>query len=112
MNKNRKLQDYAEDFNSSQSDDMEVLPQGDGSSDEMAKAVKQIAAAADNINKHAETIGLAVDGIGRYLLNEDGTYSPCRVARLTRPATWRINAEQTSCSLFFYVQSLFHILLI
>ena len=73
MSKTRKLQDYAEDINPSQSDEMEVLPQGDGTPSEIAKAVKQLSASAETINKHAETIGLIVNGIGRYLLNEDGT---------------------------------------
>ena len=73
MNKTRKLQDFAEDFSPSQSNDMEELPQGDGTSPECAKAVKKMSASADTITKHAETIGLVVDGIGRYLLNEDGT---------------------------------------
>ena len=73
MSKTRKLQDFAEDFSPSQSDDMEVLPQGDGTPSEMLKAAKQMTASADTITRHAETMGLAVDGIGRYLLNEDGT---------------------------------------
>lgn len=73
MSKTRKLQDYAEDFTPSQSDEMEVQPQGDGTSSEMLKAARQMTASSDTIIRNTETIGLAVDGIGRYLLNEDGT---------------------------------------
>ena len=82
MSKTRKLQDFAEDFSPSQSNDMDVLPQGDGTPSEMLKAAKQMTAAADTITRHAETMGLAVDGIGRYLLNEDGTVRDFTNAKL------------------------------
>ena len=58
MSKTRKLQDYAEDINPSQSDEMEVLPQGDGTPSEIAKAVKQLSASAETIHKHADTLFL------------------------------------------------------
>ena len=73
MNKTRKLQDYAEDINSSQSDNMEEQPQGGSTFTEMLQAARLMTDAAETINKNSETIGLVANGIGRYLLNEDGT---------------------------------------
>jgi len=91
MSKTRKLQDFAEDLNPSQSDDMEVLPQGDGTPSEMLKAAKQMTAAADTITRHAETMGLAVDGIGRYLLNEDGTVRDFTNKKLMESTSKNVN---------------------
>ena len=91
MSKTRKLQDFAEDFSPSQSNDMEVLPQGDGTPSEMLKAAKQMTAAADTITRHAETMGLAVDGIGRYLLNEDGTVHDFTNAELMESTSKNVN---------------------
>ena len=91
MNKPRKLQDYAEDINPSQSDDMEEQPQGDSSSDELAKAVKQIAAAAAAISRNSETIGLVANGFGRYLLNEDGTVRDFTNVKLMEETAKNVN---------------------
>ena len=41
-----------------------------------------MAASADTIVKHAEKLSLAADGIGRYLLNEDGTVRDFTNAKL------------------------------
>ncbi len=73
MTNKKRNQDYAEDMDFSQSDDMEMRTLDDYSSDDVTKSVKQLAVSADTIVKHTEKLGLTVDGIGRYLLNEDGT---------------------------------------
>lgn len=91
MSKTRKLQDYAEDINPSQSDDMEVQPQSDGTSPEMVKAAKQMTAAAETISRHSENIGLVVNGIGRYLLNEDGTVRDFTNKKLMEETTKNVN---------------------
>ena len=77
-----RSQDYAEDMDFSQSDDMEMTTLDDYSSDDLTKTAKQLAASADTIVKHAEKLGLAADGIGRYLLNEDGTVRDFTNAKL------------------------------
>ncbi len=75
MSKTRKFQDYAEDMDSSESDD--IVPQTlddsiPGTSD-LTEATKKLTATADVIIEKADTIGVTIDGIGRWLLNEDGT---------------------------------------
>ena len=75
MNKKRIFQDYAEDMDSSQSDDMVPQTLDDSISDtsDLAEAAKKLTATAEKMMEKADTIGVTIDGIGRWLLNEDGT---------------------------------------
>ena len=75
MNKKCKFQDYAEDMDSSQSDDMVPQTLDDSISDtsDLAEAAKKLTATAEKMMEKADTIGVTIDGIGRWLLNEDGT---------------------------------------
>ena len=52
---------------------MEEQPQGGSTFPEMLKAAKKLTAAAETVTQNSESIGLVANGIGRYLLNEDGT---------------------------------------
>jgi len=75
MNKTRKFQDYAEDIDSSQSDDMvpQTLDNSIPDTSDLVEATKKLVATADVMIEKADTIGVTIDGIGRWLLNEDGT---------------------------------------
>lgn len=75
MSKTRKFQDYAEDMDSSESDDMvpQTLDDSIPDTSDLAEATKKLTATADVMIEKADTIGVTIDGIGRWLLNEDGT---------------------------------------
>ena len=75
MNKKRIFQDYAEDMDSSQSDDMvpQTLDDSIPDTSDLAEATKKLEATAGILIDKADTIGVTIDGIGRWLLNEDGT---------------------------------------
>ena len=75
MNKKRIFQDYAEDMDSSQSDDMvpQTLDDSIPDTSDLAEAAKKLTATAEKMMEKADTIGVTIDGIGRWLLNEDGT---------------------------------------
>jgi len=75
MSKTRKFQDYAEDMDSSESDDMvpQTLDNSIPDTSDLAEATKKLTATADVMIEKADTIGVTIDGIGRWLLNEDGT---------------------------------------
>ena len=73
MSNTNRYQDYAEDMDFSQSDDMEVQSLSDITPDDLEAEVKELSADAKALTKYTETLSLAIDGIGRFLLNEDGT---------------------------------------
>lgn len=73
MGKSKRNQDYAEDMDFSQSSDMEVETLSDTTSDDLKAVVKELSADVKAVTKYNETLGLAIDGIGRFLLNEDGS---------------------------------------
>lgn len=75
MNKKRIFQDYAEDMDSSQSDDMvpQTLDDSIPDTSDLAEAAKKLTATAEKMMEKADNIGVTIDGIGRWLLNEDGT---------------------------------------
>ena len=75
MSKTRKFQDYAEDMDSSESDDKvpQTLDNSIPDTSDLAEATKKLTATADVMIEKADTIGVTIDGIGRWLLNEDGT---------------------------------------
>ena len=75
MSKTRKFQDYAEDMDSSESDEMvpQTLDDSIPDTSDLAEATKKLEATAAILNEKADTIGVTIDGIGRWLLNEDGT---------------------------------------
>ena len=75
MSKTRKFQDYAEDMDSSESDDMvpQTLDNSIPDTSDLAEATKKLTATADVMIEKADIIGVTIDGIGRWLLNEDGT---------------------------------------
>ena len=75
MSKTRKFQDYAEDMESSESDDKvpQTLDNSIPDTSDLAEATKKLTATADVMIEKADTIGVTIDGIGRWLLNEDGT---------------------------------------
>ena len=52
---------------------MEVERFDETTNDDLKAIVKETSANAKSLTKYSETLGLAIDGIGRYLLNEDGT---------------------------------------
>ena len=72
MKKVRKQQDYAEDMNFSQSknENQEIDKRG---MDVPFGTIEELLVAVKNLEKNANTMACAADGIGRYLLNEDGT---------------------------------------
>ena len=72
MKNNRKQMDYAEDmsFSQSASDNQE---RGNSAMDEQSEITKELLETAKNLEKNAYVVSSAADGIGRYLLNEDGT---------------------------------------
>ena len=72
MKKNRKQMDFAEDMSFSQSacDNQEM---GNSATDEQSEITKELLETAKNLEKNANIVSSAADGIGRYLLNEDGT---------------------------------------
>lgn len=75
MSKTRKFQDYAEDMDSSESDDKvpQTLDNSIPDTSDLAEATKKLEATAEIMTEKADTIGVTIDGIGRWLLNEDGT---------------------------------------
>lgn len=75
MSKTRKFQDYAEDMDSSESDNKvpQTLDNSIPDTSDLAEATKKLTAMADVMIEKADTIGVTIDGIGRWLLNEDGT---------------------------------------
>ncbi len=75
MSKTRKFQDYAEDMDSSESDDKvpQTLENSIPDTLDLAEATKKLEATAEIMTEKADTIGVTIDGIGRWLLNEDGT---------------------------------------
>ena len=73
MSNTNRYQDYAEDMDFSQSDDMGAQSLSDMTPDDRGAEVKELNANAKALTKYSETLGLAIDGIGRFLLNEDGT---------------------------------------
>lgn len=73
MGKSKRNQDFAEEMDFSQSTDMEVETLSDTTSDDLKAAVKELSADVKAVTKYNETLGLAIDGIGRFLLNEDGS---------------------------------------
>ena len=75
MNKTHKFQDFAEDMDSSQSDDMvpQTLDDSIPVTSELTEATKKLTATAKIMIDKADIIGVTIDGIGRWLLNEDGT---------------------------------------
>lgn len=73
MGKSKRNQDYAEEMDFSQSADMVVERLDETTNDDLKAIVKETSANAKSLTKYSETLGLAIDGIGRYLLNEDGT---------------------------------------
>ena len=73
MGKSKRNQDFAEDMDFSQSADMEVETLRDTTSDDLKAVVKELSADVKAVTKYSETLGLAIDGIGRFLLNEDGS---------------------------------------
>lgn len=72
MKNNRKQMDFAEDMSFSQSacDNQET---GNSAIDEQSEITKELLETAKNLEKNANIVSSAADGIGRYLLNEDGT---------------------------------------
>ena len=72
MKNNRKQMDFAEDmsFSQSASHNQET---GNSAMDEQSKITKELLETAKNLEKNAYVVSSAADGIGRYLLNEDGT---------------------------------------
>ena len=72
MKNNRKQMDYAEDmsFSQSASDNQET---GNSAMNEKSEITKELLETAKNLEKNAHVVSSAADGIGRYLLNEDGT---------------------------------------
>ncbi len=75
MSKTRKFQDYAEDIDSSESDEMvpQTLDDSVPDTSDLTEATKKLEATANILIDKADTIGVTIDGIGRWLLNEDGT---------------------------------------
>lgn len=75
MSKIRKFQDYAEDVDSSESDDKvpQTLDDSIPDTSDLVEATKTLTATAEIMTEKADTIGVTIDGIGRWLLNEDGT---------------------------------------
>ena len=75
MSKTRKFQDYAEDMDSSESDDMvpQTLDDSVPDTSDLVEATKKLEATAGILIDKADTMGVTIDGIGRWLLNEDGT---------------------------------------
>lgn len=65
-------QNYAEEMDAPQSG-MEHPASHDDHAAGLSEPVSKLLEAAEVIKSQAETIGLTIDGIGRYLLNEDGT---------------------------------------
>ena len=72
MKNNRKQMDFAEDmsFSQSASHNQET---GNSAMDEQSEITKELLETAKNLEKNANIVSSAADGIGRYLLNEDGT---------------------------------------
>ena len=72
MKNNRKQMDFAEDmsFSQSASHNQET---GNSAMDEQSEITKELLETAKNLEKNAYVVSSAADGIGRYLLNEDGT---------------------------------------
>ena len=64
--------DFAEDmsFSQSASHNQET---GNSAMDEQSEITKELLETAKNLEKNANIVSSAADGIGRYLLNEDGT---------------------------------------
>ena len=65
-------QNYAEEMDAPQSG-MEHPASHDDHAAGLSEPVSKLLEAAEAIKSQAETIGLTIDGIGLYLLNEDGT---------------------------------------
>lgn len=65
-------QNYAEEMDAPQSG-MEHPASHDDHAAGLSEPVSKLLEAAEAIKSQAEAIGLTIDGIGRYLLNEDGT---------------------------------------
>ena len=72
MKNNRKQMDYAEDMSFSQSAS-NTQEMGNSVMDEQSKITKELLETAKNLEENANIVSSAADGIGRYLLNEDGT---------------------------------------
>jgi hypothetical protein len=52
---------------------MEVETLSDTTSDDLKAAIKELTADVKAVTKYSETLDLAIDDIGRFLLNEDGS---------------------------------------
>ena len=63
---------YAEDMSFSQSGSHNQET-GNSAMDEQSEITKELLETAKNLEKNANIVSSAADGIGRYLLNEDGT---------------------------------------
>ena len=72
MKNNRKQMDYAEDMSFSQSASHNQ-ERGNSAMNEQSEITKELLETARNLEKNANIVSSAADGIGRYLLNEDGT---------------------------------------
>ncbi len=72
MKNNRKQMDYAEDMSFSQSAYENQEMENCGMT-EQPEIINDLLETARNLEKNANIVSSAADGIGRYLLNEDGT---------------------------------------
>ena len=72
MKNNRKQMDFAEDMSFSQSAYENQEMENSGMT-EQPEIINDLLETAKNLEKNAYVVSSAADGIGRYLLNEDGT---------------------------------------